>query len=174
MLEVAQALLGKVLLKDDVGGLIVETEAYHPSEPASHSHRGPTRRNQTMFRAGGHVYVYRIHRSTCVNLVTGPPEEAAAVLIRALLPTDGLDQIAARRAPQPRRAWTDGPGKLCSALGITLDDDGTRVGQRVQVLSRGVEVPAHAIEATPRIGISKAVDLPWRFVLREPHLLLLG
>ncbi|MEZ6189133.1 MAG: DNA-3-methyladenine glycosylase [Planctomycetota bacterium] len=167
VLDVARGLLGKLLLVDGVGGPLVETEAYHPSEPASHSHRGPTPRNRSMFLRGGHVYVYRIHRSLCVNLVTGPPGEGAAVLLRALWPTHGLDRIAARRAPQPRRSWTDGPGKLCQALAITLADDGGRIGQRVRIVD-APPVPEAAVARGPRIGISKARELPWRFWVPDP------
>lgn len=163
-----------MLLVEGVGGPIVETEAYHQSEPAAHSHRGPTPRAKTMFLPGGRIYVYRIHCSICMNVVTGPADEGAAVLLRALLPTDGIPEIQARRAPQPRRAWTDGPGKLCQALGVTLADDGAPVGERIRIVSRGLEVPDAAVTATPRIGISKATELPWRFVVGEPQRLLAG
>lgn len=168
VVEVARDLLGLTLLKGRAGGTIVETEAYHQDEPASHAFRGPTRRNRSLFLEGGHLYVYRIHQVVCANLSVGPAGVGAGVLLRAIVPTDGLRAIAARRASAPRAAWTDGPGKLCLALGITLDDDGQDAlapGAVVRVVRRA-RPPARPIVVGPRVGISRARDLPWRFRLR--------
>lgn len=159
------------LLADGVGGRVVEAEAYHEREPASHAFVGPTRRNRSLFLEGGHLYVYRIHQVVCANVSCGPAGTGAGVLLRAIEATDGVDTIAARRQGAPRRAWTDGPGKLCRALAITLADDGQDlrgpVGEaRVRLVDRGERVPDERVVVGPRVGISKAVDLPWRFKAR--------
>lgn len=156
---VAPALLGAKLLVDGVGGLIVETEAYHPTDPASHSFRGPTPRNKAMFAGPPRVYVYRsygIH--WCLNIVCGG---ASAVLIRALEPTDGIDLMRERRGLDDLRALCSGPGKLCAALGVTGALDGARLDGPPFAFTR----PRHAAELSvgKRIGITKAPDIPWRF-----------
>ena len=156
---VAPALLGAKLLVEGVGGLIVETEAYHPTDSASHSFRGPTPRNRSMFEGPALAYVYRsygIH--WCLNFVCA---DASAVLIRALEPTDGIDLMEARRGTTDVRLLCSGPGKLCAALGITRALDG-------QPLDRppfSITLPRRAGEVSigPRIGITKAVEIPWRF-----------
>lgn len=159
--EVARDLLGATLLVDGVGGRIVETEAYHPTDAASHSFRGPTPRNQTMFDGPARVYVYRsygIH--WCVNFVCAG---AAAILIRAIEPTHGLAEMALRRGLDDPRDLCSGPGKLGQALAITKAHDGLPLGHPPFTFT-----PAKAPELVvigPRIGISKAVDLPWRFGL---------
>ncbi|MCO5170015.1 MAG: DNA-3-methyladenine glycosylase [Planctomycetes bacterium] len=167
VVAVARDLLGAVLLRDGVGGRIVETEAYHEREAASHAFVGPTRRNRSLFLRGGHLYVYRIHQVVCANVSCEGAGTGAGVLVRALAPTHGLEQVAARRAGAPRRAWTDGPGKLCRALGITLGDDGQDLVEAAGPvrLVAGPRAPDAAVVAGPRVGISKAVDLPWRFRL---------
>lgn len=166
VLEVARALLGKLLLKDGVGGPIVEVEAYHQDEPACHGHRGPTRRNASLFLAGGRLYVYRIHQSVCANVVTGREGQATAVLIRALLPLVGRAAIARRRRAVPERGWCDGPGKLCRALAIVAADDGLDLASGpVSVEDHGLVVDATTIVTGPRIGISRAQELPWRFLV---------
>jgi DNA-3-methyladenine glycosylase len=157
--RVAPALLGAKLLVDGVGGLIVETEAYHPDDPASHSFRGPTPRNGAMFAGPPRVYVYRsygIH--WCVNVVCGG---ASAVLIRALEPTDGIEVMRERRGLQDLRALCSGPGKLCTALGITGALDGSRLDEPPLALI----LPRRPAELSigKRIGITKAPDVPWRF-----------
>jgi DNA-3-methyladenine glycosylase len=157
--RVARELLGATFTVDGVGGLIVETEAYHPTDPASHSFRGPTPRNGAMFGGPGRAYVYRsygIH--WCLNFVCGG---AAAVLIRALEPTTGIELMAERRGLAATRALCSGPGKLAEALGITKAHDGLMLDAPPFEL-----IPARTrppIVIGPRIGITKAVDLPWRF-----------
>jgi DNA-3-methyladenine glycosylase len=157
--DVARELLGATFLVDGVGGIIVETEAYHPTDPASHSYSGPTARNAAMFAGPGRVYVYRsygIH--WCVNFVCSG---ASAVLIRALQPTHGLQLMAERRAIADPLRLCSGPGKLCQALAITREHDSLPLNGP----PFSVSLPDHApgIVIGPRIGISKAVDIPWRF-----------
>ena len=156
---VAPELLGATFLVDGVGGLIVEVEAYHPSEPASHSFRGPTPRNGAMFAGPPRVYVYRsygIH--WCINFVCA---NASAVLIRALEPTVRLEAMRERRGVDDIRALCSGPGKLCEALGITKAHDGLMLDAAPFALKLAPKPAAVAIGK--RIGITKAVDLPWRF-----------
>lgn len=157
--EVAPALLGAKFLVAGVGGLIVETEAYHPDDPASHSFRGPTPRNGAMFAGPGRVYVYRsygIH--WCINIVC---RGASAVLIRALEPTDGIDLMRERRGLDDLRALCSGPGKLCAALAVTGELDGHSLAARPLSLTLPRQ-PAEAVVG-PRIGITKAAEIPWRF-----------
>ena len=164
VVDLARALLGCRLTRGGAGGTIVETAAYREDD------RGRTERNQSMFLPGGRLYVYRIHQSICVNVVCGPEGAGHAVLIRAIRPELGRPEIAERRGGRPEREWTNGPGKLCQALGITLADDGTcaRRGQvRIEAgeFGAGQLGPGARVEAGPRVGISKAVELPWRFRL---------
>ena len=156
----ARALIGWTLTLDGIGGRIVETEAYHPDDPASHSFSGRTPRNAVMFGPVGHVYVYRsygIH--WCMNLVCGDGP-GSAVLIRALEPTAGLAVMAERRGADNPRRLCSGPGKLCQALAITHDQNGLRIDEPPFALEPGE--PADVIVG-PRIGISKALEVPWRF-----------
>ena len=157
--EIARDLLGATLLVDGVGGRIVETDAYHPTDPASHSFIGPTPRNRSMFEGPGRVYVYRsygIH--WCLNLVCA---DAAAVLIRAIEPTEGLGVMAARRGLTEPRELCSGPGKLAQALGITKEHDGLMLDRQPFAFQPAAERPGIVIG--PRIGITKAADVPWRF-----------
>jgi DNA-3-methyladenine glycosylase len=163
--EVAPELIGALLLVDGVGGLIVEVEAYDHEDPAAHGFGNRrTDRNASMFLAGGHVYVYRsygIH--WCLNVVCDEPGVAGAVLVRALQPTHGLAAMAARRGVGDERLLCSGPGRLCQALGITRAHDGLRIDRRPFSLRRP-RTPVEIVTG-PRIGISKAADLPWRYGL---------
>lgn len=163
--DVACALLGWTILRDGVGGRIVEVEAYAPDDPASHSFRGRSPRNGSMFAAPGTLYVYRsygIH--WCVNVACEPEGTGAAVLLRALEPTAGLAEMRERRGVDDERDLCSGPGKLTQALGITSADDGLYFGRR----PFGLEPPDFVPDVlrTPRVGITKAADLPWRYVIR--------
>lgn len=169
--DVARGLLGARLEKDGVGGVVVETEAYDQGEPACHAHKGERPRCRTLFKAGGHLYVYRIHQVVCANVSVGPAGYGSGVLFRALVPTHGLELMATRRATAPRKAWTDGPGKLCKALSITFGDDGLDLASGdgpVRLLDLGLRAQDADVVAGPRVGISLAVDLPWRFLHRQP------
>ncbi|THD64614.1 DNA-3-methyladenine glycosylase [Phenylobacterium sp.] len=156
----ARMMIGWTIALDGVGGRIVETEAYHYSDPASHSFSGPTPRNAVMFGPPGVIYVYRsygIH--WCMNLVCGD-EPGSAVLLRALEPTEGLDLMIARRGLEAPRLLCSGPGRLCQALGVTRAQNGMKAFEPPFALTPG---PAGKIAVGPRIGITKAVDVPWRF-----------
>lgn len=144
-----------------VGGRIVETEAYHQEDPASHSYPGPTARNAAMFGPAGRLYVYRSYGvHWCMNFVSGASGEGSAVLIRAIEPRHGLDVMRARRGRDDPRALCSGPGKLCQALAVTREHDGLRLDSPPFELREG---PAGAVVAGPRIGITKAAEKPWRF-----------
>jgi DNA-3-methyladenine glycosylase len=163
--EVAPELIGAELFVDGVGGTIVELEAYDHEDPASHAFGNRrTARNAAMFRAGGHAYVYRsygIH--WCLNFVCGPEDEASAVLIRALEPTQGLDVMRARRGVEDDRLLCSGPGRLCQALGVTSEHDGLPLDlPPFELRARTGDVE---IVTGPRIGITKAVERPWRYGL---------
>ena len=162
VLAVASDLIGALLLCDGVGGWITEVEAYHHTDPAAHSFGGRTERNAVMFGPPGRVYVYRsygIH--WCANVVCETEGSASAVLIRALQPTHGIDTMRKRRGVDDERLLCSGPGRLCEALAITRTHNGLRVDRAPFELRAG----AHPIDIVQgkRIGISKAVDLPWRF-----------
>jgi DNA-3-methyladenine glycosylase len=160
--EVAPELIGVTLLVDGIGGRIVEAEAYDHEDPASHGYRGRTQRNASMFGPPGHAYVYRsygIH--WCLNLVCEEDAVAAAALIRALEPTQGLDEMGRRRGHDDPRLLCSGPGRLCQALGITREHDGRRL-DRPPFELRALDVPVETI-AAPRVGISRAAELPWRY-----------
>jgi DNA-3-methyladenine glycosylase len=160
--EVAPELVGATLFVDGVGGRIVEVEAYDQEDPASHGYKGRTQRNASMFGPPGHAYVYRsygIH--WCLNLVCEDEGVASAALIRALEPTHGLDAMRARRGLDDPRLLCSGPGRLCQALGITKELDGRRL-DRPPFELREREEPAETV-AVPRIGITRAADLPWRY-----------
>jgi DNA-3-methyladenine glycosylase len=165
VLEVAPELVGAELYVDGVGGTIVEVEAYHHEDPASHGYLGRrTARNGSMFLPGGHAYVYRSYGvHWCLNVVTGPAEEAEAVLIRALQPLAGLDAMRERRGMDEERLLCAGPGRLCQALAVTRAHDGLPLAEPpFELRPRRSSVE---IVAGPRIGISRAQELPWRFAL---------
>jgi DNA-3-methyladenine glycosylase len=168
--EVAPDLIGVTLLVNGVGGRIVEVEAYDQEDPASHAHRGRTPRNAAMFGPPGHAYVYRsygIH--WCLNLVCGEEGVPEAVLIRALEPTSGLDLQRNRRGVEDVRALCSGPGKLCQALGITREQDGLALDVPPFELVEREEVPE--IARGPRIGITRATELSWRYMIAgSPYL----
>lgn len=167
--EVARDLIGWEIFVNGVGGRIVETEAYHHEDPASHSYAGPTPRNGVMFGPPEHVYVYRsygIH--WCMNFVSGEAGEGSAVLIRALEPTAGLSIMRERRGLSEPRALCSGPGKLCQALGVTREHDGARLDHAPFELRQG---PPVEVVAGPRIGITKGAETPWRYGEAGPRFL---
>lgn len=172
---VARNLLGKKILRqlnnERLGGIIIETEAYDgEADLACHAHSGKTERNQMMYVVGGHAYVYFTYgMHWMLNCVTGCVDYPAAVLIRAILPTDGIEVIQAHRSPIAEKHWCDGPAKLTRALaidgycnGLDLCDPSSRL-----VIEMGADIPDQAIETTVRIGISYApepwLSKPWRY-----------
>ncbi|MCP4655888.1 MAG: DNA-3-methyladenine glycosylase [bacterium] len=173
---VAVELLNKLLLCDGWGGRIVEVEAYGgASDPGSHACRGPTERNAAMFGPPGHLYVYFIYGTHwCCNAVCNDGTEAGAVLVRALAPLFGLDEMRARRPAGRRdRDLCSGPAKLCQALGIDGDDDGADLvtGDRGIVVGDDGTPPPAAPGQSPRIGLSAGTTTPWRwYVPGEPNL----
>lgn len=160
--EVAPDLIGVTLLVNGVGGRLVEVEAYHHTDPAAHSFRGPTDRNAVMFGPAGYAYVYRsygIH--WCLNFVCEPRGSASAVLVRALEPAAGLPAMRRRRGVSDERLLCSGPGRLCEALAITSRHYGLALDTPpFELLARQGDVE---IVAGPRIGITKAAELPWRY-----------
>lgn len=165
VVEVARELIGCVVRHGECAGVIVESEAYHDSEPACHAFVGLTERTRTLFGPPGFAYVYRsygIH--ALLNAVCEPEEVGAAVLIRALEPLDGVELMRTRRGLEPLRELCSGPGKLTQALGIELAHNGVDLERGPVMITerlpqwRGVEVSVDR-----RIGITKAVELPWRF-----------
>ena len=162
--EVAPDLVGVTLLVDGVGGTIVEVEAYDHEDPAAHGYRGMTPRNASMFGPPGHAYVYRsygIH--WCLNFVCEGEGVASAVLIRALEPAQGLDEMRRRRGLDDPRLLCAGPGRLCQALGVTREHDGLPLDEPPFELHPPREQPE--IVTGPRIGITQAADQPWRYAL---------
>jgi DNA-3-methyladenine glycosylase len=161
--EVARDLIGCGLLFDGCGGIVVETESYHRDDPACHAYVGLTDRTRVIFGPPRRAYVYLsygIH--SLLNAVAEPEGEAAAVLIRALQPTDGIEEMRARRGPRPDIDLCSGPGKLTEALGIGLAQNDTDLGADPFLLT----APAGSrpeVVVGPRVGITKAVDNPWRF-----------
>ncbi|MGH3071376.1 MAG: DNA-3-methyladenine glycosylase [Gaiellaceae bacterium] len=159
---VAPELIGVTLLVDGVGGRIVEVEAYDAEDPAAHGFRGRTPRNASMFGPPGHAYVYRsygIH--WCLNLVCEEEGSAAAVLIRALEPRQGLDVMRERRGLDEPRLLAAGPGRLCQALGVTREHDGLSLDAPPFELREPSARPE--VVAGARIGISIATEVPWRY-----------
>lgn len=162
--EVAPELIGAILLVDGVGGIVVEVEAYHHTDPAAHSYIGPTERNGVMFGPPGFAYVYRsygIH--WCLNFVCEPEGSASAVLIRAIEPVAGIAAMQRRRGQRDVRTLCSGPGKLGEALGVDRRLNGMALDRPPFELRAREREPE--IVTGPRIGISKAVDMPWRYGL---------
>ena len=151
-----------------IAGRIVETEAYTQDDPASHSHRGPTARNATMFEQAGSLYVYFTYgMHFCLNAVTGEPGEGSAVLIRALEPLEGLETMARNRARTDPHVFCSGPARLCQAMGVTASDDGVDLVRDDSFsVEAGSPVAETDVVATERIGIRRAVELPRRYVVR--------
>ena len=164
--DVAPEMIGATFLCDGVGGTIVEVEAYDAEDPAAHGFRGRTARNTSMFGAPGHAYVYRSYGvHWCVNFVCDGEGVPAAVLVRALEPTHGVDMMRARRGVTDERALCSGPGKLCQALAITRAQDGVALDAPPFALHpRPTPV---AVVRGPRIGITKAADKNWRYGLAD-------
>jgi DNA-3-methyladenine glycosylase len=166
VLEVARDLVGCTVVHGDAAGVVVETEAYHVSEPASHAYVGRTGRSWVLFGPPGTAYVYRsygIH--ALLNAVCEPEDVGAAVLIRALQPVAGLDAMRARRRLDRVVDLCSGPGKLTQALGIGLEHNATSLlDGPIRIEPRPAAAPP-ALIAGPRVGITKAAELPWRFCL---------
>jgi DNA-3-methyladenine glycosylase len=172
-LAAAPLLLGCYLVRETPAGRlkvrIVETEAYHQDDPASHSFRGLTPRTAPMFQAGGRLYVYFTYgMHYCLNIVTGPAGTGEAVLIRAAEPLEGIDIMRANRGIEDTKNLTNGPGKLAQALGIF---DTSLSGKILNKSNISLEVPAGKarkadIITGPRIGITKAAEQPWRFYIK--------
>jgi len=167
---VAPDLIGATLLFKGVGGIIVEAEAYHHTDPAAHSFGGQTARNAVMFGPPGYAYVYRsygIH--WCLNFVCEAEGSASAVLIRALAPTQGLAAMRRRRGVTDARLLCSGPGRLCQSLGITDAQYALALDQPpFAILARSADVD---VQVGPRIGLTKAVDQPWRYGLKGSRFL---
>lgn len=165
--EVARQLIGITLLIDGVGGRIVETEAYDQSDPASHTFGGQTPRNGAMFGPPGHAYVYRSYGlHWCFNTVCREAGHGAGVLLRALEPTHGIDTMRARRGLQELRLLCAGPGRLAQALGIDARLNAQPLAwPPFELLAPDAAADAEVVTG-PRIGISKAVDVSWRFGLK--------
>jgi DNA-3-methyladenine glycosylase len=166
--DVARDLIGCALLVDGVGGVIVETESYHASEPACHAYVGLTERTEPLFGPPGRAYVYLsygIH--SLLNAVAEPEGEAAAVLIRALEPRWGIERMRERRGRSELRELCSGPGKLTEALGVGLQHNrASLAAPPFEVRARTGEWQVPEITIGPRVGITKAADLPWRFCAR--------
>jgi DNA-3-methyladenine glycosylase len=167
--EVARELIGCELRVGEAAGVIVETEAYEESDPACHAYVGRTARNEVLFGPPGHAYVYLsygIH--SLLNFVTEPEGSASAVLIRALEPTDGIDQMRERRGRDEIEQLCSGPGKLAEALGIDLSLNGADLlAAPFELSDPDAGGRQTEITASPRIGITKAAELPWRYCVAE-------
>ncbi|GIK78141.1 MAG: DNA-3-methyladenine glycosylase [Acidobacteria bacterium] len=166
--DVAAGLIGCTLLHRGVGGVIVETEAYERGDPACHAFGGPTPRSAPLFGPPGHAYVYLCYGIHAMfNLVAEPTGTAAAVLVRALEPTAGLESMRRRRGRDGIRELCSGPGKICEALAIVLSqtgEDALREPFRILAPERGFD---GEVVAGPRIGLNRAADYPWRYCLAD-------
>jgi DNA-3-methyladenine glycosylase len=173
VLEAAPLLLGCTLARQTPAGVIklkiVETEAYHQDDPASHSFRGLTPRTAPMFQAGGRLYVYFTYgMHYCLNIVTGPVGRGEAVLIRAGEPLEGLELMKANRGTDDTKNLANGPGKLAQALGIFDTSLSGKILNKSSIwLEPAEQVDRQAITTAPRVGIKKAADQPWRFYIKN-------
>jgi DNA-3-methyladenine glycosylase len=163
--DVARELIGCTLLYAGCGGVIVETESYERDDPACHAYVGRTARTEVLFGPPGRAYVYLSYGIHCLlNAVAEPDGDAAAVLIRALEPTVGTAEMRLRRGREQLEDLCSGPGKLTEALGVTLSDNGASLSSApFTVLAPEAQWSGVEVLAGPRIGISKAVERPWRF-----------
>jgi DNA-3-methyladenine glycosylase len=172
-LQAAPGILGHKLMSrlagQVTGGIIIEVEAYHGAEdPASHAYRGLTERTAPMFEEAGTIYVYRSYGlHYCANLVTGGQGEAQAVLLRALWPTNGLPIMTSRRGHVPPARLANGPANLTQALGISLTQTGSRLGEDLWLEPPATRIDPASIITGPRVGITRARELPWRFRLSQ-------
>ena len=166
-LDIAKQLIGHILVYNGLSGFINETEAYTENDPASHSYLGRrTNRNQPMFLAAGTIYIYKIYGIyRCLNIVTGPTNIGEAILIRSIVPITGINQMIKNRNKLTNIA--NGPSKLCQALDIQIDLNGSLLGESISIES-GVNVSKHIIK-TPRIGISQGKEKLWRFYCDVKH-----
>ena len=166
---VARDLLGRLLVRRDPQGLlvgrIVECEAYQQDDPASHSYRGPTARTAVMFGPAGHLYVYFTYgMHFCMNVVTGRPGEGSAVLLRAVEPLEGLELMRSRRPGAPDRLLCAGPARLTQAYRIGRGDNGLDLAAGGPLfVAAGTPLPEDRVAVDLRVGITRAVELPWRF-----------
>ena len=173
-IEVARDLLGRVLVRVFPDGArcsarIVETEAYREDDPASHSYRGRTARTEVMFGRPGRLYVYFTYgMHFCMNAVTGREGEGSAVLLRSGEPLEGIAGMAARRGTEDPRRLCSGPARLCEALGVGREQNGTDLVRGGQIrIEPGAEVPDELLHVGPRVGIRAGLDEPWRFSIRD-------
>lgn len=183
VIVVARDLLGKVLVKSNgkeiLAGKIVEVEAYHGDiDEAAHSYGGITKRNEIMFEAGGYLYVYftyGVHH--CCNVVTGKKEQGTAVLIRAVEPVEGIDSMIRNRFGRKIKSdkeifnLTSGPGKVCQAFKLDRSHSGTDLTGKEICILNGEKIKSRDIGISKRIGITRSIDLPWRFFIKNnPYL----
>ena len=162
---VAQELLGKIISTNGCSGIIVETEAYK-TDKASHAHTR-TPRSETMYSTYAHWYIYFIYGMYhCMNITTNGTNEAGAVLIRALQPLSGIEQMKIRRKTNEVRNLCSGPGKICTALNVTRQLNGTKINDKMHILNKESTPKSHILKS-PRIGITNGKELEWRFYIKD-------
>ena len=173
-LDVARFLLGKYLIRNlngtELSGMIVETEAYHEKgDPSCHAYSGRTERNSVMFGPPGHLYVYFTYgMHYCMNVVTEKQDTAAAVLIRAVQPVSGIERMKSLRGGKfTVENFCNGPAKLCQAFSVDKNLNGISLLEDTIYISEGENIPDTMVQKSTRVGISKGIDLPWRFFIRE-------
>lgn len=167
-LHAAPFLLGKELIYQNCGGIISEVEAYIQTDPASHTFRGESVRNKSMFAKAGTIYIYRsygIH--WCMNIVTGVEGEGEGVLIRSIISTLGIEEMRQRRKVFSDQNLTNGPGKVTQALGVDLSLNGVHLSEGIIQIEKGIEIEKKDIQNTPRIGISKGKEFLRRWLLKK-------